>query len=115
MKTKSETVNKTVPYDQEKALRIIRNFGVKPSTASSWEKKNAIPLRYFKEVDLFQIHGVSILQKRVDSGLSQQDFIEKFNTMFDMNLSQALVSKWENGGCKPHRAYQNYLNQFYKK
>lgn len=115
MKKKLTKNGSKIAYDQKKAFTLIAKNGIKLTTIQKWEKEGLMPARYFEKKDVYSIDGVSILQKRINSGLSQGDFIIKFNERFSMNLSQVLLSNWENGKCHPQNAYRNLLNEFYSK
>jgi DNA-binding transcriptional regulator YiaG len=115
MKEVKETSKKTIKFDQRKALSLIGKRNIKLSTIEKWQKSGCMPARYFEVKDTYKLNGVSILQKRVDSGLSQKDFLEDFNKKFNMELSQVLLSNWENGKMHPQKAYQNLLASYYLK
>lgn len=106
---------KTIPYDQKLALSLISKYGIKLATIERWQKEGKMPKRYFEKKEIFMINGKTILQHRVNSGLSQIQFIISFNQRFNMDLTSVSLSNWENGKGMPRKAYQNLLIQYYSK
>lgn len=116
MKKKTVPIKtKTIAYDQKRALSLISKFGVKLATIEKWQKCGQMPARYFEEKEIFLVNGKNIHQHRVDSGLSQKNFIELFNFRFDTELTNVSLSNWENGKGMPRKIYQNLLTRFYNK
>lgn len=107
--------SKTIAYDQKRALTLISKFGIKLATIERWQKEGRMPKRYFEAKEVFALGGTTILQLRINSGVSQTKFVELFNERFNTGLTSVSMSNWENGKGIPNKAYQSLLGQFYKK
>lgn len=114
MKTKEKN-EKFIPFDKKKANQAMKGHGLKIKTILLWEEQGFMPKRYFEKKDMFSIGGKTILELRVSKGLSQVEFVDKFNTMFSMDLSTVSLSTWENGKSTPRKYYQNMITEFYQK
>ena len=45
--------------------------------------------------------GQNLQKLRKERGLTQTDFVNSFNKMFDMNIERSMISKWENESQQP--------------
>lgn len=115
MKKVTEKSKKVIPFNEEKALSLLKTGNVKLGTIGKWQKDGFMPSRYFEQKEVFKLDGISILQKRLDSGKSQKEFLEDFNSKFNMKLSSVSLSNWENAKDIPQSAYQNLLRSYYSK
>jgi len=58
--------------------------------------------------------GVRLRKTRVDLGLTQKEFIGKLNKEYGTNISESMISKWENGKETPQMEFVRNIVQAYE-